>query len=58
MDDLLEGFDRLIGDTYPYLAEMLHEHVQQPGYDFAHEFEIGLDVVLDGIGRLRTAGRR
>lgn len=58
MGDVLEGFEQLIGDTYPYLAEMLHDHVQQPGYDFADEFEIGLEVVLDGVGRLRSAGRR
>lgn len=58
MGDVLEGFEQLIGDTYPYLAELLHDHVQRPGYDFADEFEIGLEVVLDGIGRLRAAGRR
>ena len=28
----------------------------QPGYDFANEFEWGLDVVLDGIERERGGG--
>ena len=27
----------------------------QPGYDFANEFEWGLDVVLDGVERERTS---
>ena len=48
-----EGFADAVAD-YPYLAEMLHAHVLQPGYDFAHEFEIGLDLVLDALERWRT----
>jgi len=26
----------------------------KPGYDFADEFEVGLDVILDGLERVRT----
>jgi AcrR family transcriptional regulator len=40
---------------YPYLMEILSEHVMQPGYDYGDEFEYGLDVVLDGLGRARQA---
>lgn len=40
-------------DAYPYLTEMALEHVMQPGYQYAHEFEIGLDLVLNSIETLR-----
>jgi AcrR family transcriptional regulator len=36
---------------YPNLTEILTEHVMKPGYDYGDEFEYGLDVVLDGLGR-------
>jgi hypothetical protein len=36
---------------YPHLVEMATEHVLQPGYDFSHEFEIGLEVILDALAR-------
>jgi AcrR family transcriptional regulator len=38
---------------YPHIAETITEHVTQPGYDFADEFEFGLDLILDGLERLR-----
>ncbi|MDX2006614.1 MAG: TetR/AcrR family transcriptional regulator C-terminal domain-containing protein [Meiothermus sp.] len=38
---------------FPYLAEMAVEYVLRPGYDYANEFEIGLELVLDGLERLR-----
>ena len=38
---------------YQNLADFITEHAMKPGYDFANEFEIGLDVVLDGLERLR-----
>jgi AcrR family transcriptional regulator len=40
-------------DTLPHLAEMVAEHVGLAGYTFAAEFEPGLDLVLDGLARLR-----
>ena len=42
-------------DQYPYLAELAYEHVLQPGYDYANEFEFGLELILDGLDRLRPA---
>jgi AcrR family transcriptional regulator len=36
-------------DAYPHLAELTVEHVLQPGYDFAKEFDFGLDLILDGL---------
>ncbi len=40
-------------DEYPHIAETITEHVTKPGYDFADEFEFGLDLILDGLERLR-----
>ena len=34
---------------YPHLVEFATEHVLQPGYDFGHEFDFGLDLILDGL---------
>jgi AcrR family transcriptional regulator len=45
----------LPADKYPHLAEMLTEHAMKPGYDYADEFEFGLDLILDGLERLRPA---
>jgi AcrR family transcriptional regulator len=36
---------------YPHLTELALTHVLQPGYRYADEFEIGLDLILDAIGR-------
>jgi len=36
-------------DAYPHLVEMAVEHVMKPGYDYAREFEFGLDLILDGL---------
>jgi AcrR family transcriptional regulator len=44
---------RLPAAEYPHLTEMIIEHAMQPGYDYAEEFEFGLDLILDGIERLR-----
>jgi len=42
-------------DEYPHLAQLTVEHVLQPGYDYGNEFEFGLDLILDGLERLRDA---
>jgi AcrR family transcriptional regulator len=47
---------------YPYLTEIATEHVLKPGYDYGDEFEIGLDLLLDGLqaapGAPETKGAR
>jgi AcrR family transcriptional regulator len=43
----------LLTNQYPYLAEMIVEHAMQPGYDYADEFAFGLDLILDGLERVR-----
>ena len=42
-------------DEYPYLAELMFEHVMKPGYDYRNEFEFGLDLILDGLTRVHGA---
>ena len=44
------------GGEYPYLAEVVVE-LAKSGYDYAIEFEIGLDLLLDGIEKLRPEWR-
>ena len=36
-------------DQYPYLAETVAEHIMKSGWEYAHEFEFGLDLVLDSL---------
>ncbi len=40
---------RFSSGQYPYLTELTVEHVLQPGYDYADEFDYGLDLILDGL---------
>jgi AcrR family transcriptional regulator len=39
---------------YPHLLEILTDHVMQPGYDYGNEFELGLDLILDALERMRS----
>jgi AcrR family transcriptional regulator len=39
---------------YPHLLEILTDHVMRPGYDYGDEFEFGLDLILDGLERMRS----
>ena len=40
-------------DAYPHLTEFTVQHVLQPDYDYADEFEFGLDLILDGLESVR-----
>jgi len=40
---------------YPNLVEVVGGHVAKAGYDYATEFIFGLDLILDGLDRLRDA---
>jgi AcrR family transcriptional regulator len=42
-------------DQYPHLVELTVQHVLRPGYDYGDEFEFGLDLLLDGLERARSA---
>jgi AcrR family transcriptional regulator len=48
-ESMLEPFP--VGE-YPNLAAFISEHAMKPGYDYANEFEYGLDVILDGLDRV------
>jgi AcrR family transcriptional regulator len=41
----------MAGGAYPHMVEMATSYYLQPGYDFADEFEFGLDLILDGLER-------
>jgi AcrR family transcriptional regulator len=43
---------RMPGELYPNLTAVGRELVEA-GFDYGNEFELGLDVVLDGIERIR-----
>jgi hypothetical protein len=40
-------------DDYPYLAEHIEQHLRPSTADGRSEFEFGLDLILDGLERLR-----
>jgi len=43
---------------FPYLFELTIEHVLQPGYNYGNEFDVGLEVVLDGVDARLGQARR
>jgi hypothetical protein len=43
-------------EEYPYLVEVLVE-LGKWGYEYAAEFEVGLDLLLDGTEQLRPEWR-
>ncbi|MDQ1012916.1 hypothetical protein QFZ82_007401 [Streptomyces sp. V4I23] len=49
-DSILEQMPR---DEFPHLTEMIGHHALKPGYAYAAEFDIGLDLILDGLERQR-----
>jgi AcrR family transcriptional regulator len=42
-------------DLLPHLAEYTIERVLQPGYEFADEFDFGLNLILDGLAAAAEA---
>ena len=45
---------RFASGQYPHLTTMMRDHILQPGYTYAAEFEFGLDLILDGLERHRA----
>jgi AcrR family transcriptional regulator len=45
---------RFTSGQYPHLTEMAVKHILRPGYDYANEFEFGLDLILDGLERISS----
>ncbi len=52
---IMAGFEP---GQYPHLTELAAGHVVQPGYDYAAEFEFGLDLILDGLDRAHQGAQR
>jgi AcrR family transcriptional regulator len=50
--NILAGFRP---NEYPHLAEMAVDRAMKPGYNYGDEFEYGLDLILDGIERVRDS---
>ena len=54
-DDVAELAESMLAPfplgEYPNLADFITEHAMEPGYDYADEFEYGLDVILGGLER-------
>ena len=50
----MEAYRDVLAD-YPNLVEVVGGHVAKAGYDYAAEFLFGLDLILDGLDRLRSA---
>ena len=53
--DLLET---LAADDLPWLAEHVEQHLKPPDPSAAGSFDFGLDLILDGLARLRAPGGR
>jgi AcrR family transcriptional regulator len=50
----MREYEAVLAD-YPHLVEVVGGHVAKAGYDYATEFVFGLDLILDGLDRLRSA---
>jgi AcrR family transcriptional regulator len=48
----MDAYASLLAD-HPHIAEVVGGHVAKVGYDYATEFLFGLDLILDGLDRLR-----
>lgn len=56
VDEIAEQvISALPAEQYPHFVELTVEHVLQPGYDFADEFDFGLSLILDGLEARRQA---
>jgi hypothetical protein len=48
----MNAYEDVLAD-YPHLVEVVGGYVAKSGYDYATEFLFGLDLILDGLDRLR-----
>jgi AcrR family transcriptional regulator len=56
---LAAGFlERMPADEYPYLIEHVHQHLAERDPDDEGSFAFGLDLLLDGLERIRGASGR
>ncbi len=53
---LAEAFLRQLPvDDFPYVVEHVHEHLRERNPEAEGEFAFGLDLILDGLERIRAA---
>ncbi|MAT04078.1 MAG: TetR family transcriptional regulator [Acidimicrobiaceae bacterium] len=60
-EELTEMADEMMAtfaQHFPSLAEFTADHVLQPGYAFGNEFDVGLELILDGLEARRAASVR
>jgi hypothetical protein len=43
-----------VAGDFPHLTEMMASYYLRPGYDFADEFQVGLDAVLETLSRWQS----
>jgi AcrR family transcriptional regulator len=48
----MQEYEAVLAD-YPHLVEVVGGHVAKAGYDYATEFLFGLDLILEGLDRVR-----
>jgi len=54
---MADGFlEQISPETYPYVVEHAHQHIGEPDPEAPSEFEFGLDLILDGLERIRDSG--
>ncbi|MEV6825057.1 TetR/AcrR family transcriptional regulator [Amycolatopsis sp. NPDC051102] len=52
LNQSMAGFmEQFPAEEYPHLVEFAVQRVLQPGYDYADEFDFGLELILDGLER-------
>lgn len=56
-DDIEDVADPILeqmpGDEFPHLADLITDLALQPDYAYTAEFDVGLDLILDGLQRQR-----
>ncbi|MFS0698397.1 TetR/AcrR family transcriptional regulator [Cellulomonas sp. 179-A 4D5 NHS] len=56
LEDVAAGLQAAMpAGEYPHLTELMVQHALRPGYAYADEFDIGLDLILDGLAHRLTA---
>ena len=55
-DSISTFLENLDVDAYPHLAEHVEQHLQERTADDESEFVFGLDLILDGLDRMREDG--
>lgn len=58
-DDISRALvEQIPPDRFPRLTELTLDHIFQPTYDPDHDYEFGLDLILNGLERSRKAQSR